>query len=151
MADVSGASRPIFLGGKEYQLSPLSDKDTVELDNWLKAEFIRVARSSLSADSSREERDETLRVAMQESQGMSWLSGAGARTMRTIDGVARVLWQGLKRLHPELTHDDVRRLLVDAETVRYVNEEFRELNVGDAARRVTPKGSPKGAARRQTK
>jgi hypothetical protein len=148
MAEVTAASFPITLAGKEYRLSPLSDRDNSELTNWLRASFIQMARDSLPGNATQQERDETLAVAMREARGISWFSREGAKVMRSLEGVARVVWQSLRKEHPELTPEQVREMLVDERTIDHALAVWREINVGNAVKETTQPGSPKAASRR---
>ena len=147
MADVTAAAWPVYLGGQEYFLSPLSDEDNEELNNWLRASFIQMARESLPDGATREEREETLGIALREARALSWFSHDGSRVVKTIDGVARVLWQSLKKRHPDLTHARVRKLITDPATIDYVMSVWREANVGNAVKGGTQDGSPKANRR----
>lgn len=128
MSTVTAASFPIQLAGKEFHMSPLTDRDIDELDTWLQAQMVEIARASLKDDMSEREREEILGAAMREASRMTWLSGDGARKMRTLRGVSRVLWQSLRRRHPELSHDEVKSMLMDPATIAYVNTVFRKIN-----------------------
>lgn len=151
MADVTGASFPITLGGAEYHMSPLSDIDIEELNNWLRSRFIQMARDSLPENASQQQVDDTLRVAMQTAHDMSWMTGAGAKQMSHPDGIARLLWQSLRKRHPDLTHAQVRALIVSPATIASVMATFDHVNFSDAMRRTTPSGSPKAKGRRRTR
>lgn len=143
MADVTAAPMPLMLAGTEYLMCPLSDKDIAELDNWLRSGMIKAASDSLTDDMSQAARDEVLRVAITEARSTSFLTGTGARVMATPDGIARVLWQGLKRRHPELTHEKVREMLGDPRTIEYCMLQWHELNVGKMAQATEKAGAGK--------
>ena len=154
MADVTQAPHPVVLGGVEYTLAPLTDVDIEELNNWLRSDVIRMARDALTEDMTPAERAEILGVAMDKARGLSWLSGEGAAAMASLSGIARVLWQGLRANHPELTWKRVQELIMDKRTLDYALAIWRELNLGPVR---TPKGkggttrpgSPKARRRRK--
>jgi hypothetical protein len=127
-ADVTSSPRPIRLGGKEYLMSPLSDRDIEELDQWLKSKVIQMAIDAIPQNASdqicRSVLDSANRVAME----ISWMSPEGARQMRTLDGMARLFWQSIKINHPEMSHIDVRKCLVDARVVDEALSAFDDLN-----------------------
>lgn len=148
MAEVTAAAWPIHLGDREYALSPLSDQDSEELTNWLRASFIQMARDSLPPEATQAQRDETLGIAMREARALNWFSPEGAKVVKSIDGVSRVLWQSLKKRHPELTHKQVRALMTDPGTIDYVMTVWKEANVGGAAKGgARTDGSPKAHLR----
>lgn len=151
MPDVSLAPTPLHLGGVEYMLSPLGDDDIEELNQWLRSRVIQMAQQSLTDDMSPEVRREILSLAIDKARQLSWISGAGAAEMATLEGLSRVVWQGLRRNHPELTHAQVRKLIIDKKTVEYAMAVWRELNLQPAAKQKgrPADGSPK--ARRQSR
>ena len=106
-----------------------------------------MARDSLPENASREVRDETLAVAMREARALDFFTGEGARSLRDLKAVARVVWQSLRREHPELTHDQVRKMLTDPRTIDHAMAVWRELNVGKNG--ATQTGSPKSEGHRR--
>jgi hypothetical protein len=153
MPDITGASHPIELAGVEYHLSPLTDRDIEELTNWLRASFVRMASESLTPEMTQAQRDEVLGAAMREARKIDWVSGEGARTMGTLDGISRVLWHGLRKRHPDLTYEAVRALITDAKTVAKASAVFKALNVPDGvvSGGSSQPGSPKDRRSREKK
>jgi hypothetical protein len=150
MSNVAAATIPIQLAGQEFQLSPLTDRDIQELNNWLQSQVIQAARGALTDDMAQDQRDEILGAAVREASKVSWFSADGARRMRTIEGVSRILWQSLKRLHPSLTPDKVKDMVLDPATVTMAMAAFRKVNdVPEKKRGETPEGSPKERSRRR--
>lgn len=115
-------------------MSRLTDRDISELDEWLKAKFIEMARSSLTPGLSSAEREETLGVAMRIAMSMTWMSGQGARIIGTIDGISRLLYQSIKARHPDMTYERTRSFIADPRhmeaNIAKVNDAFEELNIG---------------------
>lgn len=142
MAEITGAPVPIWLGKEEYLLSPLTDKDIAALDNWIRARHIQIARSSFTEETTPVERTEILTIAMQQAASLTWMGPSGAKIMSTLDGVSRVVYQGLLKKHPEITHAKVMSLLFDPEVVKQATEAFKKLNL-DGIREDKPKGDPK--------
>ena len=160
MADETLAPTPIYLGGKEYTLSPLGDDDIEELNNWLRADVIRMAESAIDDDTPPDRAREIRRMAIETARGLSWISGDGAKAMASLNGISRVVWQGLKRNHPELSHVDVRKLIIDKKTIDYAMSVWKELNLKPAVNRNkegrpagnnAANGSPKASVRSQKK
>lgn len=128
---VTGGRRPLKIGGVEYMASQLSDKDIAELDEWLRARFISMARDSLGPDCSQKQIDDTLAVAMRDAMGLTWMSGIGARVMASVDGVARLAWQMVHHSHPTVTYEEIRKHMYDPRNMANVNDAFDGLNVGE--------------------
>jgi len=104
MPQVTGASHPVKFGDRAYDMSPLTDKDIDEVDNWLRSTYLQTARLGLEG-LNEEERQELLGVALKTARGLSFMSKDGAKIAGSLDGVTRVVWQGLKVNHPSLTYD----------------------------------------------
>lgn len=155
MPDVTAASFPVTIGEREYMMSPLSDRDIEEVNNWLRATYIQMARASITPDMTAAQREETLAVAMREARQINWYDrDSGGRLMQDLGGVSRVFWQSLKKRHPDLTHDEVRAWCVDPVTVQSLVTVWKELNLKpakDDGRREVGKANPRqGAARRRS-
>jgi hypothetical protein len=130
MADVTAAAFPIVLSGEQYRMTPLTDRDIEELNNWLRGSFIRMARAAITDDMSQRERDEVITIALREARRLSWMEGYGAELMASgIDGMARVIWQSLQRHHAgEITHEQVAAALMDPATLEESTLIWQELN-----------------------
>ena len=113
MSNVAGAPVPLRLGDTEYRMSPLDDGDLAELDLWLRAEVIKTARASLDESSTPGERELTMRAAHDYAGRLTVMSPEGARRMATLDGIARYVYFGIRRNHPEVTATDIRAALLD--------------------------------------
>lgn len=152
----TAAAAPLqFADGTVYQMSPLSDKDIAELDAWVQSRVIQMARASLSKDAPQSERDETLRIAMQTASSITWLSGQGAQILATVPGWTRLVWQAIKRNHPDVTEEELSAQMFSAENIREVNRVFTEQNVvkgiSEPAKKNEPKATRKGRKRKTKK
>lgn len=112
MDNLSGASIPFPLNGREYRLSPLTLADLDELDLWMRSRILDMARKSLPPTATEEQVQATMRAAIDYANTLSVLSEKGAPLLATPEGLARYVHQGLKKNHPELTLDEVLRGLL---------------------------------------
>jgi hypothetical protein len=134
-------------------MQQLKDTDIAELDEWVQARHIHIARKSLDANCSQAERDETLRLAMLQAQDMTWMSGRGAKMIATPAGMARLVWQCVHRNHPGVTEEEIAGHMFDpnnidsAVNVDAANDAFKKLNV----RKKTPKKTKKQRKRKKKK
>lgn len=129
-ADITGAATVIRLSdGRQLEFCPLTDRDIIELDEWVRAEFIAAARDSLEGETDAALRAETLAVAMREAQGMTFMSGHGPRVLATPAGLSRLLFVSARKRHPELKEDELRPLLLDPNNRDAVNEAFARVNL----------------------
>lgn len=115
-------------------MSPLTDKDFEQLNNWIRSGIVDVARASLNSEMSQEERDEVLGVALRQARGVSYLSPEGREAMSSLDGTAYLLWLGMRHHHEKLQPADVRRLLLlNISEVQSVLRVWEDLNLGESS------------------
>lgn len=132
-AKITGASHDItFADGTTYRMAPLTDRDISELDNWVRSRHIQIAIDA-GKDLSDEDRMELKEVAMMQAATLSWMSGMGARLMATVDGMARLCWQGIKTNHPLVSLEDLRAKMFDPVNVDEANRVFEKLNLPDSS------------------
>lgn len=129
MSTVTAASLPLtFEDGTKYQFSPLTDKDIDEIDEWMRQKVLQSARMMLEPGMSQRERDEILGAAMRTASETSMLSPSGHRMISTLHGMVRVCWQSVKKLHPDVTEDELRKQLVNARNMQSLNDLFDQAN-----------------------
>lgn len=134
--DAHGA--PISLGGKLYTVAPLTDKDISELDEYIRHVHVTTAVKATQG-LSQEIQDRALEIAISQASELSFMSPRGASIIRSLDGVARILWQGLKHNHPDLSYEEVRATFTDRSLVKEANRVFTKLNV-EPLQEVAAKG-----------
>ena len=128
MVEMTAATMPLMLGEIEYTASPLKDRDYVELDRWVQAELIRVARDSCEGLSP-QEKAETMSLAMQTAVTVNWGDASGNNILNTIRGLARVTFQMLRDKHPEVTHESIMALMRDPTNIENALLVFQKLNM----------------------
>ena len=134
----------IQLGGETFRMSPLTDADLGELDNYVRSRVIRAARESLGDGVSEADRQAVLRAAVAESMNVSFATH-WRRELNTLDGMARLFWQTLRRCHPGLTVERVRKLLHEnPRDVEAMAAQLEALN----ANPTTPRDRRRAAATR---
>ena len=145
---------PIVLGGVEYSVSPLDDNDMGEIDLWLRTNLIKTARASIPPDASAEEKERIERLAMREAQELSWMSRAGQRQLATLDGICRLLYQTLKKKHPDITFETIRKLVLGDGEAPGIAERVNDINTameltGHFRQGTQATGAPKDKTRRK--
>lgn len=138
MADVTAAPAEIVLGDKTFRMSPLTDADMSEIDNWLRVRALRLARESV-AGATAAERREVMQLALEFVPNISFTQHSGAEMMGTLDGVARLLWQGIQHNHPDVTLAEIQSRILKPETLQFAMDTWTLLNnqaaaEGEAAR-----------------
>jgi len=144
---MAGAASPLrFADGTEYQMSPLTDRDISELDEWVRCRFINLAMRSLPDDMSESDRTKFRVNAVHEAMTLTWMSGRGAQQMASVDGIARLVWQSVKRNNPGVAEDELRRHLFSRENLAAVQLQFRRLNMPETAADPTRPAKRRGKA-----
>jgi len=123
---VAGAAIPIeFSDGTSYLVSPLSDKDIEELNEWVRSEYISMVRRSGASP-------EEMGVAFNEAAGIQWMSGVGSKMMASVNGMARLVYQGCLKKHPNISYEKLRELLFHPDNLEKTRQVFERLNGVDA-------------------
>ena len=121
-----------FSDGTEYRMSPLTDRDISELDEWVRLTYINLALKSLPPEVSEEQREAVRFRAVGEAMAVTWTSATGAALMATVDGMTRLVWQGVRVNHPAVTLEDLRKHLFSRDNLAMVRSQFRRANVPEA-------------------
>ncbi len=132
-----------------YNVSPLTDKDIAELDAYVRHVHIQTAIDA-SANQTSSMIDRLVNAAVYQASSITFMSPQGAAIIKSQDGVARILWHGLKHNHPDLTHERVRQMMYDKTTIAEANRVFKELNV-DPLAEVAARGKALAAAQSRRK
>ena len=119
-----------FADGTTYTMSRLSDLDIAELDTWVQQYYLCMVRASLE-DVSNEEKERVERLATLTALSLTWMSGPGASLLASVRGMTRMVWQTVKKVHPDVTEDELRSHMLSPENIGRAQALFHELNVED--------------------
>lgn len=137
-----------FADGLKVNMHPLNDEDISALDMWVRARFIETARASLPKRASKEEREETLSVAMGQAQGLTWMSGVGSTILATIDGLTQLVWQASH--DPTLDIIRLRTQLFDPVNAERAHDAFRQVNAAALKKGLPPRGQTRPLGKRKS-
>ena len=107
-ARATAAPTEVTLGGRTYRLSPLTDGDVGELDNWVRARTLRTAREA-GRGLPESEAQFLMRQAFTFATTQTWFGALGGDC--SIDTLARFFWQLVKRHHPDASLEVVRQAI----------------------------------------
>jgi hypothetical protein len=125
---ITNAPVPIKLGDKEYLVSGLNDQSLVALDEYVK--FLHMTSvSEAVATLPVHQQQAAITAAANICSSLSFMSAEGARIMRSVNGVSRILWQGIVQNDPKVTHEEIRALMFKRENIIKANKVFEELNI----------------------
>lgn len=118
---------------RTFFASEFDDHDIIELDEWCRAQYIRMARQSLTADMPDGERKETLALAMELASGLTWTSPRGAKVMDTPAGWTQIAWRMVRKNHAEMTLARMQSLIWSPENQLAAQEAFEGIYAATAA------------------
>lgn len=138
----SSLRHPITIGNNTYEVSPLDDDSHMALDEWVRSKYIE-RNVQLLAALPQADKELALKVAYSEAATVTWLSGFGARLMGTVEGVAQLLYEGVRKNHPDVTPKMLKKDLMRPENLAKANAAFKHLNDPD------PPPNKKGAQKKK--
>lgn len=124
----SGITHPVKLGNKTYFATALTDASLQSLDMWIRSKYVERA-IELIKKAPPEDKEIAYRVATQEASSLGWKSIFGQQLMGTVEGVAQLLYEGIKENHPEVTPEELRAFLLDGDAVNEATNAFKTLNM----------------------
>ena len=108
---LSNAAAPVTIGGREYLITALSDRDFDELSLWRQARVLRIARASLDPEASEAERRATLKAAFEYAGEIDFLSEAmSGDPIAQKEALAQFVWR-LLRGRQEMSLEDTTALV----------------------------------------
>jgi hypothetical protein len=125
----SSVRHPIVIGDKTYDVSPLSDEGREAMDEWVRAKFVERITPIIDALKNRQDREAALDRAFTRAFEITWMSEEGSKLIGTVEGVAKLLYEGIRPNHPDVTFDELKQQMFSAENVDKANAIFRELNI----------------------
>jgi hypothetical protein len=118
----------LTFGDKKYLMSPLTDRDQSELNQYVQSTYIDNARRSLPSDTDDKTYARLMTLALQTALGLQWTRKPGRDVFTTEEGLARLAWQGIKRNHKDVTHIDLIPLMNNKRYVMEFELKFLQLN-----------------------
>lgn len=130
-----GAAKPYtFNDGTELWLTELGDREIIELDEWVRSEYIRTQREANRKDINltEDEADRAERIMQETAATLQWYTGLGLRVMVSVTGMSQIIFVSARKRHPELKIEKVRELLLNKDNLDLANEAFADLNPGNS-------------------
>jgi hypothetical protein len=125
--------------GKTYTMSPLDDRDWGELELWMQMRPIALAKEAIRRNP---DFDENVRKiiydkAVSEMGEIAIATPKGAAMLVSLDGVTMMTWIGVRRTHPDLTYEVVRKMMLDPQNVQSAMDGFDAANQNGPMRNPT--------------
>lgn len=129
-AGLTKAGIEVQIGPHKLVMRPLTDRDLVEMDEWVRSSVMDVALRTLERVDKQSLRDEVLRNALKTASTVGWYSREGFAMMATPNGLARLLHQSAGKPRSP-TVEELAKHLTDPASVSRVETTFRRLNLTD--------------------
>lgn len=127
-AKITGAAHPMKLGDKEFESFPLSDRAFSELDEFVRAMFVRIGLKAL--EDSVVKINYIIPTLIKESSSVRWFRDTGRDFLDGIEGTAYLAWQMTRKGH-NLSFDQFRDFVDFRRDVDTINTIFALQNVPD--------------------
>lgn len=127
--DATGAPSQIKLGDKTYFLYPLDDADIGQFERWAQDRMIDVAIRNLPRLERESDRDAILKHAYDKAAKITAGSKELMALFASLDGLVFLVWLSFRRHQPDLSQEDVLRLLTTyADQMPEITDRFKRLN-----------------------
>lgn len=112
-ANITAAPIELDYGDEKFMYSPMTDGDYGEFERFVQRRFIEVATQNIDLIP-QENRQGILNHAYDKAAAIIFTSPDALTIMRTVDGVAFRTYLGVRRNHPEVTYEKIRKLSTSA-------------------------------------
>lgn len=146
-AKIVASSVEFTLGDVTYRISPLSDRDYGEFENWVQDQFLDVAKRNLEG-LAQADRDALLKAAYETASRLTVTSPESLKLMSTVNGAAYLLYLSLRRDHPDVTFEKAKEISTDPKVLRQFMDRINELNRVEVPVPKRPFGKRKKRGRR---
>lgn len=144
-AKLAGAAKPVIFTDKDSPNGtitlwpePLSDRDNIELDSWVRSYYLYTQRSNIDPEALDEDKDRIERIAQQTAATLNWYSGLGVQIMASVEGMTQIMYMSVRKRSPKITPDKIRELLMNEQNLEEANKTFEELNLEKEKGPVNP-------------
>lgn len=145
MSNPSASPAPVTINGKTYRMSPLTDRDIGEINNYIRSKYIKVARDSIEENTPPHLIDATIRTAMQEAQKLDWMRDP--KLLNAPDVLIYMFWLSLKT-ETGVTQDEFAKdVFEDIDCLDTCLDTFMLIQplMGNRKAAGTPKANPKAS------
>ena len=111
MANPSAAPAPFAMGGVDYLMSPLTDRDIQELNNFIRQEILTTAREFCKSETNKAIIEATMKVAMDKVAIVDWIIDSDL--LQSVDRIGYLLWMGVRNNEPKPQRGAFVRALLD--------------------------------------
>lgn len=144
----TAAPSELMLNGVKYRARPLTYREIHEYEQWARdayLEQVERAMRFLDEDARKPRREAAADIAMKLS--MTATDAEAIEVMdsfsRSVEGMTRLTWLGIRREHPDVTLETIGNALADQAALEMAVSVFNRLNSPDAEGGTRGNGSAK--------
>jgi len=126
-AELTAAPVELKAGERTYLMHPLTEKDFGEFERWVRSLTIQTGRDACEGIEDEEGRQEVLQAAFAAAAKISLSSPECKASMRTVEGVQRLVWYSLRRGDGRLTLEKSREVVNAAGGLGVVSARLNEV------------------------
>ena len=132
---------PISIGGREYVLRPLRDTDYAEFIAYVQQRIAERTLPIIESIKLPQPRAAAHDAMIRTLAAVCWGDTNCAAALTTLEGLARLLWLGMRRDNPTLTPDAIQALIMEnPDSLRSMADTFQRINAPPAGMPNEPPG-----------
>lgn len=128
---------------KTYTLAPVGAQGIGEFELWMQHRYVNRVKE-FTKDLSQEERDRQLEHAFVRSLELTITSPEGVKIMNTLDGMKQLVLICLREHHPNITGEEVAKLMLHTDLAQQILDKIDWLNGGGNRPMTAPEIKPRG-------
>jgi len=139
LQELTAAPLKVTVGGRDYFISPLTDKDKGALLIWLRNDYIAVARAAVK-DEKEAIRTRVLSEASDRAAKLALFDGEGySLIISKPGGIAYQLWLSLRHEHSAITLEEVEQIIQDPEAIEVCFEAIETVTLQSIKKKTHPR------------
>lgn len=111
--EATAAFMKVMLGDKEYRISPLQDCDFGAFERWVQKRYLATTKENLDG-LTEDQVNRQLDRAFERASMITFASPEAGALMSSLEGAVFLFWLSIRKEHPDLTEEDVGKLLLDS-------------------------------------
>ena len=135
---VNASPGTLILGDRELTMSPLTDKELTQLDDWVREQYVSNALKAIPIDIAEATRQRMELHIIDKAARLSCMTGEGASLIATPRGMAKLVHVSLHS--DDITIEELTREMYDPNNIRVVNRKFTEINTDPKQSALREKG-----------
>ena len=111
MSNITAAPAPFKLGDQDFLMSPLTDRDIQEVNNFIKQDILTAAREGCKNETNIIIVQAMMKAAMEQASKVDWIMDS--TLLQTIDRLTYLIWIGTRNNNPKMTRVSFAKLFME--------------------------------------